>query len=142
MITPSQSRSLPVDIAAHLGHLLTEHGNATFECGAFDNDSLEEYSVLNGKARATKEALIAFVTELVTPASEEQEGYPGIAHDLETARTENLLLTSVLNQARETLLVFLRDDAEAQTKSLGKLNLACKAHWDWQTERMKSAANR
>lgn len=48
---------------------------------------------------------------------------------------EYRLLKAVLDQARETLLVFLRGSPEAQTKSLGKLNLACKAHWDWETAR-------
>lgn len=45
------------------------------------------------------------------------------------------ILTAVLDQARETLLVGIRGTPEDLSRSLGKLNLACKAHWDWQTIR-------
>lgn len=54
-----------------------------------------------------------------------------------TSDEEALLLQAVLNQARETLLVGIRGTSEDLAASLGKLNLACKAHWDWQTERRR-----
>ena len=54
----------------------------------------------------------------------------------ETPLRENELLTAVLNQARETLLVSIKGTPEDLQRSLGKLNLVCKAHWEWQTERM------
>ena len=49
---------------------------------------------------------------------------------------ENKILTDVLNQARETLLISIKGTPEALQRSLGKLNLACKVHWDWQTKRI------
>lgn len=50
-------------------------------------------------------------------------------------RDEIIQLTAVLDQARETLFVSIKGDAIDLQASLGKLNLACKAHWDWQTEK-------
>jgi hypothetical protein len=55
-----------------------------------------------------------------------------------TSDEEALILHAVLNQARETLLVGIRGTPEDLARSLGKLNLACKAHWDWQTAKESS----
>jgi hypothetical protein len=52
-------------------------------------------------------------------------------------RSELIILTDVLSRAREALLVSIKGSPEDLQRSLGKLNLACKAHWDWQTERMQ-----
>ena len=52
------------------------------------------------------------------------------------------LLTAVLNQARETLLVSIKGTSEDLQRSLGKLNLACKAHWDWETGKIHRADSR
>jgi hypothetical protein len=50
-----------------------------------------------------------------------------------TTDDEARLLHDVLNQARETLLISIKGTPEELQRSLGKLNLACKAHWDWKT---------
>jgi hypothetical protein len=55
-------------------------------------------------------------------------------------REENLLLTAVINRARETLLVSIKGTPEDLEISLGKLNLACIAHWDWRTQRVAAAS--
>lgn len=48
---------------------------------------------------------------------------------------EARLLHDVLNLARETLFIGIKGSPEELQRSLGRLNLACKAHWDWQTGR-------
>jgi len=58
-----------------------------------------------------------------------------------TPDDEALLLHAVLNQARETLFVSIKGTPEDLQRSLGKLNLACKAHWDWRTERIRALAS-
>jgi hypothetical protein len=57
----------------------------------------------------------------------------------ETAHTtdaEARLLHAVLDQARETLFISINGTPEDLQRSLGKLNLACKAHWDWRVEKL------
>jgi hypothetical protein len=49
---------------------------------------------------------------------------------------ELAILREVLNQARLTLLVSIKRPAELGA-SLARLNMACLAHWNWQTERIK-----
>jgi hypothetical protein len=46
---------------------------------------------------------------------------------------EARLLHDVLNMARETLFIGIKGSPEELQRSLGRLNLACKAHWDWHT---------
>lgn len=55
-----------------------------------------------------------------------------------TTDAEALLLHDVLNRARETLLVSIKGSPDELQRSLGRLNIACKAHWDWQTEKVKA----
>lgn len=67
----------------------------------------------------------------------------GIALQSATGRTsdeEAAILHAVLNQARETLFVSLKGSPEELQRSLGKLNLACKAHYDWRTEKVRPAS--
>jgi len=58
--------------------------------------------------------------------------------DRDAVLEEVILLTNVLNRARETLLISIKGTPEELQRSLGRLNLACKAHWGWQTERLKT----
>ena len=51
-------------------------------------------------------------------------------------KEESVILSAILNQARETLLIGIKGTPEELQRSLGKLNLACKAHWDWQSQRV------
>lgn len=55
-------------------------------------------------------------------------------------RDELLILKAVLNQARETLLVSIKGTPEDLQRSLGRLNLACKAHWDLETKKIEAKA--
>ena len=57
-----------------------------------------------------------------------------------TLAEENVILTDVLNQARETLLVSINGTLEDLQRSLGKLSIVCKSHWDWNTERFNMNA--
>ena len=49
---------------------------------------------------------------------------------------ENILLTDVLNKAREVLLISIKGSPSELQSSLGALNLVCKAHWDWQSRQI------
>lgn len=59
-----------------------------------------------------------------------------------TTDEEALLLHAVLDQARETLLVSIKGTPEHLQQSLGKLNLACLAHWNWRGEKIRKADSR
>ena len=54
-----------------------------------------------------------------------------------TPDEEARLLHAVLDQARETLLVSIKGTPDELQKSLGKLNMRCKAHYDWRTAKVE-----
>lgn len=52
--------------------------------------------------------------------------------------SELKLLTEVLNRAKFALLASIKGTPEQAGDAMGALSLACRAHWDWQTERINN----
>lgn len=48
---------------------------------------------------------------------------------------ENKLLRDVLGCATATLFISVKGTPEELGPSLGRLSIACRAHWNWKTER-------
>lgn len=62
-----------------------------------------------------------------------------LSGDVRVPRERVRLLEAVLQQARMTLLVSIKCDEAALQRSLGNLNLACKAVWDCETKLLAAA---
>lgn len=56
-------------------------------------------------------------------------------------RAENKLLNEVVNRARAALLVSIKGTPDDLSAALGSLSLACKAHYDWQTARIRALSS-
>ena len=81
-----------------------------------------------------------FVSEKMTMAAETYRAQlEATIEQRDGVRAEVLILTDVLNLARQALLVSIKGTPDDLGSALGKLNLACKAHWDWQTARDAAA---
>jgi hypothetical protein len=92
--------------------------NAFEQAGQAKNPSVLDY------ARKRK-AVLEYVAKLEASAPSSMGA--------RTPDEEASLLHDVLNLARETLFIGVKGSPEELQRSLGRLNLACKAHWDWHT---------
>ncbi len=70
----------------------------------------------------------------------ERDGTPVSATEAKQVDEEHQLLHDVLNRARETLLVSIKGTPLDLQNSLGKLNMACKAHFDWRGKKIAKGA--
>lgn len=60
-----------------------------------------------------------------------------VAKHIKGLREQEVLLTEVLNRAKFALLASIKGTPEQANDAMGALSLACKAHWDWQTTRIR-----
>ena len=116
----------PTEETGEVEKLLDAYGNATFVCGEYDEDSLEDYRVLSSKAKSARLALNEYVARL----QREKE-------ELERKVEYGATVVADMTKHGSSLLAVERNRAEAAERELAAVREDARKWKVWMALRKK-----